>query len=755
MSGFNKLWGDFLLNESFKDEFKYDSSLKCESKFDEYTVDYEGIEILLTEAELILLAENREKKFRQVFFDKFAALYMSDSVYAATEKDPDEKYPTEVRVNVETILDNMIEGQPTGTNNKYLNAMGKMLINSETEGANNLIDTADQIIAAVEEFDRKRQNMKRKSLTDYKTLDSLKKALFNDLKLPRIMKARAEREKDKLSPRNQRAFDPDAHSIVYEDDRYFVVRPFNVESSCYFGRKTNWCIAQSGNRYFNDYTQKEGKIFYFIRDDAANQDARFSRVAVQVGGDEGEQYIEGFWDRPDDWHDDITELMDEDTVGMPQEVYEDIIEAIVDHAYEHPPSRDDTLEKLANKISEGEFNVEFDDGHLLQFDSYHEDYDEDSYYATLNAYVTFLIRMPEFVIKSNQQSEYYDYIEENINDIFDGTDVSSEFGYYDPNDYASERGEDMEENVNMRYNGPDEILMEFQLFIEGGGYFTDAGSLETAVQDVVNYFDEDQMTSIVDEFMKFVLNNNIDIERNEGYQKVLGLIQAMEDGKEIFKNVYATYETDRIESWDGEYAKDVILDFTYIATFDVLFNETGQHGLSKTTQAKARKDFDLNILHHIKRNETPILKLFRGVIEKIQRAAYQASLRQVKIDFPNYKHPEEKKVMSTPSFSTPYITSSDRGIHIRFKSEFEVNDDDLEQVDVAYNYYKYIDDNYDEIRKYFNLAFVEYLKRSEFHKEKNTARYFEKDEEPPQALDEGRFTKKELAYLRSIIQRMK
>ena len=163
MSGFNKLWGDFLLNESFKDEFKYDSSLKCESKFDEYTVDYEGIEILLTEAELILLAENREKKFRQVFFDKFAALYMSDSVYAATEKDPDEKYPTEVRVNVETILDNMIEGQPTGTNNKYLNAMGKMLINSETEGANNLIDTADQIIAAVEEFDRKRQNIRPRS----------------------------------------------------------------------------------------------------------------------------------------------------------------------------------------------------------------------------------------------------------------------------------------------------------------------------------------------------------------------------------------------------------------------------------------------------------------------------------------------------------------------------------------------------------------------------------------------------------------
>ena len=54
MSGFDKLWGDFLLNESFKEEFKHDPSLKCENKFDEYLVDHEGIELLLTEAELIL-----------------------------------------------------------------------------------------------------------------------------------------------------------------------------------------------------------------------------------------------------------------------------------------------------------------------------------------------------------------------------------------------------------------------------------------------------------------------------------------------------------------------------------------------------------------------------------------------------------------------------------------------------------------------------------------------------------------------------
>ena len=128
-------------------------------------------------------------------------------------------------------------------------------------------------------------------------------------------------------------------------------------------------------------------------------------------------------------------------------------------------------------------------------------------------------------------------------------------------------------------------------------------------------------------------------------------------------------------------------------------------------------------------------------------------MKQVKLDFPNYKHPDPQKVMSTPSFVTPSISSSDRGLHIRFKSEFEVNNDDIEHVDIAYNYYKYIDDNYDEIKKYFITGFIEFLKRSDFYKQKETAKYFEKDEEPPQSLDEGRFTKKEIKYLREIIKR--
>tara|TARA_Y100000592_G_scaffold46384_1_gene73634 strand:+ start:15496 stop:17763 length:2268 start_codon:yes stop_codon:yes gene_type:complete len=753
MNEMNKMWKNFMLNEHKAVDNLYDANLKCENNFNQYEIDVSGIELLLTEAELILLKESREKKFREAFFDKIAALYMSDSIYTATKKDPDEKYPTEVRTNVITIMDIFIDQQPEGSNNKYLNAMGKMLINSHDGNANNLIDTAEQMSVAVEEYHRNRSRMKRKTLTDYKTLESLKKALFNDLKLPRIMKARAERQKDKESGRLAYAFSNDSHSIVYEDDQYFVVRPFNVQASCYFGQKTNWCITKYGNGYFDQYTKQEGKIFYFLRDDAKNQNDLWSRAAIQLAGDEDEQYFEGFWDRDDNWRDEIEDLMDD--FGLSQEAYDNIIQAIMEHASEHPPEFNRELEKLCDKINseESPYDKSFDTG-TLKFEAYYEDYDgHDTAYATLTGHLNILIDFPQFIIDTDQEDQYHEFLADNLEDVFEDEDVEEALGFYHPIEMANETGNDLDDLIAVRFNGQEQLLLEMPIFLDQGGVFNDASSLEGVIDSASHYFDDGVIEDFLAAINKAIITRSPDIERGEGYKKVLSLIQRMENDEEIFKNVFVVYETDRIESFDEDYAKDVILDFTYVAEFDILFNEVGLAGLNKFTQKKARQDFDSNIIYYLQRNETPVLKMFRGIIEKIQRAAYQASLKQVKIDFPNYEHEQVQKVMSTPSFITPTINSSDRGIHIKFKSEFEVDNDDIEHVDVAYNYYKYIDDNYEEISKYFFTAFVEYLKRSEYFKNKNTAKYFEKDEEPEEALNEGKFTAQERAFLKSIIRR--
>ena len=46
----------------------------------------------------------------------------------------------------------------------------------------------------------------------------------------------------------------------------------------------------------------------------------------------------------------------------------------------------------------------------------------------------------------------------------------------------------------------------------------------------------------------------------------------MEDGEEIFKRVFVTHETDRIESFDQDYAKEVILDFTYKPSLSLILS---------------------------------------------------------------------------------------------------------------------------------------------------------------------------------------
>lgn len=742
MSGFNKMWSDFLLNESYKEDFKYDPSLKCENNFEKYSIDAKGIEHLLTEAELILLIENREKKFREVFYDKIAALYMSEPRWAKTGKDPKEKYPTEVRVNVKEILDGMVEDHPPRAQNKYLTDMGKMLINTYNDpyggSANNLIRWAIDIVSAVNDFHKSRQIMKKKSLSDYKTLGSLKKALYNDLKLPRIMKARAIRQKDKEG-RFSYAFDKDSHSVVYEDNQFFVVRPFNVQSSCYFGNKTNWCITKTGNRYFNEYTEKDGKIFYFIRDDARNQDNTWARAAIQISGDDSEQWIEGFWDRDNDWYDEPEELiLDASNNGMlPQRVYDKVIQAIMDHAAEFPPATDKALEELCDRINEeNEWDKSFDVG-SLKWDAHYEDYD-DPPYASLYGYLSVLIQIPEFVIDSGQEDEYHDFLVENMEDIFDTEDVRDALGYYHPEDIAMNRGEEMDETIQVRFNGDKELLVEMPLWIDDALY-TDASEMEGAIDSVSHYFDDGIVEDLVAGINNAIIRRSPDIERSEGYKKVLSLIQRLEDGEEIFKRVFVTYETDRVESFDEDDAKDVILDFTYNIDFMIPFNQEGIIALDKKTQKKNRDAFVSDVIYHLqKHNHTTVLKLFRGIIEKIQRAAYQASLRQVKIDFPNFKHQEAQKVMSTPNFASPYIGFAEGvGIRIKMSSDFEVSSDDLEEVDIAYNYYKYIDDNYQEINKYFNQVFIEYLKRSEFFKTRGASKYFEKEEEQPQSLNES------------------
>ena len=220
-----------------------------------------------------LLMEGRKENVQK----KYAALddYSEDSVMRLLDADEENNY-------------------------KYADWMAKQALKYVKQMGENvkpaMLDLyISQIIDAVDDFIKNQNKLKKKDLNQYKNIDEIGMAIHKDIIEPRIAKARKQRGEN---PRTQAFVDAGEGTVIYEDDRFFVVRPDSMESSCYFGAKTKWCIAQHPNDYFNEYTKDDQKIFYFIKDDTKKPDDQYSKIAVQLGGSQGNTvYFEMFWDQ--------------------------------------------------------------------------------------------------------------------------------------------------------------------------------------------------------------------------------------------------------------------------------------------------------------------------------------------------------------------------------------------------------------------------------------------------------------------------
>jgi hypothetical protein len=94
-------------------------------------------------------------------------------------------------------------------------------------------------------------------------------------------------------------------SILQDDEDFFIIRPETKESSCFFGKKTKWCIsATRSQNYFDSYTN-QGKAFYFILNKNLNDDSKYRKIAL-VYDKNGE--FEEFFDVEDEGYSDSYEL---------------------------------------------------------------------------------------------------------------------------------------------------------------------------------------------------------------------------------------------------------------------------------------------------------------------------------------------------------------------------------------------------------------------------------------------------------------
>ncbi len=95
-------------------------------------------------------------------------------------------------------------------------------------------------------------------------------------------------------------------SILQDDEDFFIIRPETQEASCFFGKKTKWCIsATRSQNYYDSYT-RQGKAFYFILNKNLNDDSKYRKIAL-VYDKNGE--FEEFFDVEDQGYTEDYELM--------------------------------------------------------------------------------------------------------------------------------------------------------------------------------------------------------------------------------------------------------------------------------------------------------------------------------------------------------------------------------------------------------------------------------------------------------------
>ena len=94
-------------------------------------------------------------------------------------------------------------------------------------------------------------------------------------------------------------------SILQDDEDFFIIRPETQEASCFFGKKTKWCIsATRSQNYFDSYT-RQGKGFFFILNKNLNDDSKYRKIALVY--DKGGEF-ESFFDVEDEEYNDSYEL---------------------------------------------------------------------------------------------------------------------------------------------------------------------------------------------------------------------------------------------------------------------------------------------------------------------------------------------------------------------------------------------------------------------------------------------------------------
>ena len=398
-------------------------------------------------------------------------------------------------------------------NYKHLAWMAKQL-SKDTDWDNysdyGKLEATKDMAKYLEKFLDYQPRLKRKDINQYKNGDEIIMAIHKEVLQPQIDRTRKKRAAD---PRTQQMVKRGEGRIIYEDDTFFVVRPETEDASCFFGAQSSWCIAQLGNGYFNEYTEKEGKVFYFIKNDGLRTDDTFRQMAVQMSRDG----FEMFWDRHDepyelytaDWEE-FAEFVNSET-EIPLNIAEAIFEGIYTDFEDYPPTGGE-LATLDGKVDRGEYDTKY-----ARFDTGFDDWGENQMYMSPSCYVTLQVSLSDnesldrFLTSIQDNNLDHDDIGNRIDDILNGrtefTDFNGNDYYFDPDELTYPMLEELgfsypEENLDYSKRERMDDLVTFKIVGRSGNWFAE---ISFGI-DYGMYTLDETMTSDADDAENFFSN---------------------------------------------------------------------------------------------------------------------------------------------------------------------------------------------------------------------------------------------------------
>jgi hypothetical protein len=129
------------------------------------------------------------------------------------------------------------------------------VIDTYVSGGINRIEDLSRTRRALDEFVRKRNQLNKKDIYQYKTLSDLEEAVLDKEEILSANELKRRAKKEIYSETD----------VLYKGEDGMIVSPKTEKASCFWGQGTKWCTSSTESENHFDEYNKDGKLYIVVK----------------------------------------------------------------------------------------------------------------------------------------------------------------------------------------------------------------------------------------------------------------------------------------------------------------------------------------------------------------------------------------------------------------------------------------------------------------------------------------------------------